>query len=332
MKVSNFNQIFNDFKSLKVLIIGDIMLDSYLWGSVERISPEAPVPIHLVNKRENRLGGAGNVLLNIKSLGATPIICSVIGNDADGKMINQQLITNNLSTEGLIKSDERITTVKQRIISGSHHLLRIDSETDAPLGAIDKKNLLAKIKSFMPEIQAIIFEDYDKGVIDEELISIVTEWAIEKNIPITVDPKKRNFLFYKKVNLFKPNLKEMREGLKVEINPDLLSDLQMATDKLRTQLDAEAIMLTLSERGVLINKNGTIKQFPAHIRNIADVSGAGDTVIGVASLCVALRLSPDIVAALSNLAGGLVCEHIGVVPIDSNELLQEANMHLAGLL
>lgn len=325
--MSNFNsiqEVFSAFNKLKVLIIGDVMIDSYLWGKVERISPEAPVPVLNVQKRETRLGGAANVALNIQSLGALPILCSVIGNDADGENFNKLLTENKLSAEGIIKSDSRITTIKHRIMSGAHHLLRVDQETEKDINAEEIKILLSKIKSLIDTCDVVIFEDYDKGVLNQEVISQVISIAKAKNIPTVVDPKKKNFLHYKGASLFKPNKKEIKEGLKLDSDLNELKEISEAADLLKSTLEAGSVLLTLSEKGIFICKEKEVHHLPAHIRKIADVSGAGDTVISTAALCVALGLPARTIASLSNLAGGLVCQQVGVVPINKEELLQEA--------
>lgn len=319
--------LFTAFAGLKVLVIGDVMIDSYLWGRVDRISPEAPVPILQVENRDSRLGGAANVALNVQALGAIPYLCSVVGSDLDGDNFLSLLSQNNLPSDGIHQSKERITTIKHRIISGHHHMLRVDQETDLPLIQDDKQALLAKITTLLQTCDVVIFEDYDKGVIDEELIEAVVKLAHAKGIPTVVDPKKRNFLHYKNVTLFKPNRKEMKEGLKWDGSLTEDKDIEAAVDKLSALLQTNMILLTLSEKGVFIKKEGDPAfVIPAHIRKIADVSGAGDTVVSVAALCCALNLSPDKIAQLSNLAGGLVCEQVGVVPIDKNLLLAEANI------
>jgi rfaE bifunctional protein kinase chain/domain len=317
-------EIFDNFNKLKVLIVGDVMIDAYTWGKVERISPEAPVPVVNVRNREMRLGGAGNVVMNVKSLGAEAIICSVIGKDSFGNDLLKLLQEYGLSTEGIIQSETRITTVKERIIAGSQQIVRIDTETDALITALENQTLCEKIKQLAVSADVIIFEDYDKGVISKELISEIIDFANAHNIPTVVDPKKRNFLHYHQATLFKPNLKELKEGLGINFDVKNTDELEEAVAQLKTTLKLKGAFITLSERGVYIDFQEDKKHFPAHIRTIADVSGAGDTVISIAACCVALGLSPDLVAGLSNLGGGLVCESVGVVPIDKNLLREEA--------
>lgn len=320
----DINQVFEAFNTLRVLVIGDVMLDSYVWGKVERISPEAPVPVVNVQKREYRLGGAGNVLLNVQSLGAEAIICTVIGTDSSGDLLKNSLKEKGLNCEGLIRSESRITTIKERIIAGSQQVVRIDTETDRPISAIETEKLIAKAKELIPSSNVIIFEDYDKGVLTHESISEITAFANEHNVPTVVDPKKRNFLAYNNTTLFKPNLKELREGLKIEFDVDNPEELRDAVRHLKEALHVKGALITLSERGVIIDYQDEVHKLPAHIRQIADVSGAGDTVISIAACCVALGLPSKTIAAISNLGGGLVCELVGVVPIDKELLKTEA--------
>lgn len=320
------NNIFEKFNSLNVLIIGDVMIDSYIWGKVDRISPEAPVPIVRVTKKEDRLGGAANVALNIQSLGAKPLICAIIGNDFDGENFISLLKKQGLSDEGVLKIKGRPTTVKTRIIAHHQQIVRVDAETEDNLNDSDTISVFERIKQIISsnKIDAIIFEDYDKGLITESLISQTVELAQSQGIITVVDPKKRNFEAYKGVNLFKPNLKELKEGLKIDLDPKNIKQVEEAVDRLKRLLGAKSVMLTLSENGVYINSENGNGHIKAHKRDIADVSGAGDTVIATAALCLAAGLNELKTAEIANLAGGLVCEHVGVVPIDKERLMREA--------
>ena len=323
--MSDINAVFKKFNSLNVLIIGDVMMDCYLWGKVERISPEAPVPIVSVIKKENRLGGAANVALNIQSLGANPILCAVIGDDIEGETFLSLLETQNLSNVGIVKAPSRPTTVKTRVIGGKQQIVRLDSETDKVVSIETTQEILDRIFKIIDttQIDAIIFEDYDKGLITESLIEKVVDHANKKNIITAVDPKKRNFLSYKNVTLFKPNLKELREGIKQDVNARNPAELTSAVAFLQYELNAELVMVTLSELGVYISSKEENQTIPAHIRDIADVSGAGDTVIATTTLCLAAGLNAFETAAIANLAGGLVCEQVGVVSINKASLLAE---------
>ncbi len=326
IKKEHVRELFKSFNNLNVLIIGDVMIDSYLWGKVNRISPEAPVPIVTVAKKERRLGGAANVALNIQALGGNPILCSVIGVDSEGQNFLDLLKQQKLSQKGILKCRDRITTVKTRVIGNNHQLVRIDEEVEEEITSSETQQLLTLISYIInhDKIDVIIFEDYNKGLINTKIISKVVELAKSKSIPTCVDPKKRNFNSYKGVSLFKPNLKELSEGLKTDLSLEEIKDIQRAVSSFRVKQKAETILVTLAERGVIINSRKQKEHVKAHLRSIADVSGAGDTVISVAALCRALECNDYFTAALSNLAGGLVCEEVGVAPIDKSKLLNEA--------
>jgi len=317
--------LFQSFSTKKILVIGDVMIDSYLWGKVERISPEAPVPIIASARRESRLGGAANVAYNLKEMGATPILCGIIGDNEDGELFMKLMSDFKLPSYGIFKVKNRPTTIKTRIIGGNQHLLRIDEETDKPLEGESEIAFTEHLLSILSKekIDAIIFQDYDKGVITQRIIKSITDKANQLSIPTLVDPKKRNFLNYNGVTLFKPNFKEFTEGLKVDIKKDNFKSIHEIAKVFQTEKQIEYLLLTLSEQGVLISASDNYYHIPAHIRDIADVSGAGDTVISVASLCLAAKLNPSLLAAISNLAGGLVCEKIGVVAIEKERLLEE---------
>lgn len=326
VKKEHIRELFKSFNNLNVLVIGDVMIDNYVWGSVQRLSPEAPVPIVSVQKKEMRLGGAANVALNIQALGAHPILCSVIGADNEGLAFLDLLKQQKLSPKGILRSRNRPTTIKTRVIGNNHHLLRIDEETDEDIIPNETQNLLTLINYIIhhDKINVIIFEDYNKGLITPKLIQKVIEFSKQKGIPVCVDPKKRNFHAYKNVTLFKPNLKELKEGLKLDVEDLSINDLQKIVSSYRIKQKMDGILVTLADKGVLINTRNVKAHIPAHIRKIADVSGAGDTVISVSALCEAMEIDPYLTAALSNLAGGLVCEEVGVVPINKSKLLEEA--------
>ena len=326
MEKVNLTNLFNQFNDLNVLIIGDVMIDAYYWGKVDRISPEAPVPIVAVEKSEKRLGGAANVALNIQAMGANAILCAPVGDDKSGEDFIQLLNDNELPTEGILQIEDRITTEKTRIIGNNFQMLRVDNETTEVINEHQTHQFISKVESLINshKIDVIIFEDYDKGAITANLIGQVVEMANQKGIPTTVDPKKRNFTSFKNVTLFKPNLKELKEGLEIEFNKKNKVALENAIDQLESILNNKQTLITLSELGVYI-KNGSEKHhIAAHHRSITDVSGAGDTVISVASLCLALGMPSSVIAELSNLAGGLVCEKVGVVSIQKDQLLKEA--------
>jgi rfaE bifunctional protein kinase chain/domain len=321
----NFKAIFEQFAGKRILVIGDVMIDSYLRGKVNRVSPEAPVPIVSLDKEEDRLGGAANVAINLVAMGAHPIICSVVGTDKHGKDLKALLEDAAISSAGLVFSDARKTTVKTRVIGNNQQLLRIDSEQINPISSIEEEQLITIVSSLIDKgVDGIIFEDYNKGVLTEKCISSIIEMANANKVVTTVDPKKDNFLAYKNVTLFKPNLKELKEGLGIDFsfNADR-GKFEEAVLKLEKELNNEISFVTLSENGVFIKQGETQFYAAAHVRNIADVSGAGDTVISIATLCLVSGLPLNLIAEISNIAGGLVCEKSGVVSIDKDQLLKE---------
>ena len=330
MPREDIKALFESFNDKRILIIGDVMLDLYLNGKVERISPEAPVPIVAVGNRFARLGGAANVAQNIKALGAEPVLCSIIGDDSKSHDFFDLLKEHKMPSNGIVKSKERRTTTKYRIIGNNTQMLRVDDEDTFNLTEKEFAALREKIDTILyrERIDGIILQDYNKGVLTEELIRHVINVANDKNIPVGVDPKKNNFLAYEHCTLFKPNLKELKEGIGIEFPTDTIEGILLGVNALQDKLQCRIVMNTLSERGVLIQEtlnDGTRNHhhIPAHLRKIADVSGAGDTVLGVAMLCLVCGLDSYHIAAISNLAGGLVCEEIGAVPINKERLLKE---------
>lgn len=319
------DSILNKFAGLNVLVVGDVMIDAYYFGKVNRISPEAPVPVVAVDSKENRLGGAANVAMNLVSLGAKPIVCSVIGTEKEGDDLVALFEANGVNTSGIIRSSNRVTTVKTRVIAQQTQMLRIDHEQTTPLSPEDSEALVKEIKELLKTASVLIFEDYDKGVLTQENIEAITTHAIANGVPVVVDPKKRNFNAYQNAFLFKPNLNELRDGLNKEIDPQDREAFEKAIAGFMQQMNIRNVMITMSERGVMITDGKQFDYIPAHFRKIADVSGAGDTVISVAALSVANKWDNRRIAEFSNLAGGLVCEEVGVVPIDKNKLQSEIN-------
>jgi D-glycero-beta-D-manno-heptose-7-phosphate kinase len=321
----DFNKLFQDFVKIKVAVIGDVMLDTYWWGKVDRISPEAPVPVVALSKREQRIGGAGNVALNLVSLGANVNVIAVVGKDDDGLQLEKLLSENNISTKYTVQSTDRITTNKIRIISRNQHMMRLDAEMQQDISASDEDKLLYAIEQYIAaeNPQVVILEDYNKGVLTEKIITKIIELCKHHNIITTVDPKRKNFFAYKGVDIFKPNLKEVIEGLNLitdNISLSLLKDMHL---QLKEKLQHQISFITLSEKGVFYNDDKTSNLIPTHIRSIADVSGAGDTVIAVASLVYAAAKDIKLMAEVANIAGGLVCEQVGTVAINKDALLNE---------
>lgn len=327
--MNQIQTLFSSFSKKRVLIVGDVMIDSYIIGKVERVSPEAPVPVVDVTGFDQRLGGAGNVALNVKAMGATPILCTVVGHDKEGKDLRDIMVKNGLSCSGLIHSDKRKTTNKTRVLGNNHQLLRIDHEITTDLDVVDSFLLEQRFTEEIENCDVVIFEDYNKGVLHAKNIQTLIKKCNQKGIPTVVDPKKANFLEYKQVTLFKPNLKEIKEGLKIDGDLSDRESVTQAIEQLMGRLENSMTLVTLSERGVVIKTQEHTHHIPAHVRTIADVSGAGDTVVCLAALCLSAKTDAKTLAEISNLAGGLVCEKTGVVPIDKEQLLAEAIRVLA---
>ncbi|HEV3414011.1 MAG TPA: PfkB family carbohydrate kinase [Puia sp.] len=321
----NFSQLFAGFSQIKAGVIGDVMLDTYLWGHVERISPEAPVPVVSLDRREQRIGGAGNVALNLASLGASVSSFSVIGKDADGEVLELLLAENGIDTSGHLKSASRITTNKARVMGRNQQMMRLDSETTLDLTPAEEEELVRRIKVYLDseKPQVVIFEDYNKGVLTDRVIREAVGLCRDRGVITTVDPKRRNFFAYKGVTIFKPNLKEVREGLHTGLEEIQLTALELVHGQLAQRLGHEISFITLSEKGVFYCDGRRAAIIPSHIRNIADVSGAGDTVIAVASLVYAATRDVALMADVANIAGGLVCEEVGTVAISRERLLAE---------
>ncbi len=318
--MDGIKSILQEFSNKQVLIIGDAMIDAYMWGHINRMSPEAPVPVVDIDTKENRLGGAANVALNIQSLGASPTLFASIGDDYNANIFLELMKAQSLNVEGIQKIYKRPTTVKTRVISEHKHVLRVDQEETSE---IEHRTLVPALLSLIDNnnYDVIIFEDYNKGLLSKELIRQVILKAQEKGIPTIVDPKKKNFLAYKGVDVFKPNLKEIKEGLDVDFDASDPVRLKEIVSNLRTILNAKSVLLTLSEHGIYFQNESQEFRESAHKRNIIDVSGAGDSVIAVAALSLACNLHDDQLMRFANLAGGLVCEKVGVVPITKDELL-----------
>jgi len=326
----DFDKLFADFTKIKVAVIGDVMLDTYWWGRVDRISPEAPVPVVAVSKKEQRIGGAGNVALNLRSLGANVSVLSVMGKDDDGAQLTKLFLDNNIDTQYLVHSEHRITTNKIRIISRNQHMMRLDAEMVADIDHDDEERLLYAFENYIAAESpaVVVLEDYNKGVLTERAIEKITALCRHHHIITTVDPKRKNFFNYKGVDLFKPNLKEAKEALHIltdSVTDELLKNIHT---QLKEKLQHKISFITLSEKGVFCQQDNTAAILPTHIRNVADVSGAGDTVIAVASLVYAASKDIMLMAEMSNIAGGLVCEEVGTVAIDKEKLLAECKMLL----
>ncbi|MBC7509704.1 MAG: carbohydrate kinase [Ferruginibacter sp.] len=329
MSVDEFEKLFESFSFLKIGVVGDVMLDTYWWGRVDRISPEAPVPVVAVSNKEQRIGGAGNVALNVAALGASVSIISVTGNDDEGKQLLSLLHQNNINTDYIYKSDARITTNKIRIICRNQHMMRLDAEVTTSLNSLEEEKFIAAFLKYVrvEKPQLVILEDYNKGVLTEKCIKQIIRICKTENILTAVDPKRKNFFAYEGVDIFKPNLHEVKESLNIlgnQVSEDILHDMH---EQLKGKLQHSISFITLSEKGVYFESENEKAIIPTHIRSIADVSGAGDTVIAVASVVFAASKNIRLMAEMANVAGGMVCEEVGTVAIDKNKLLTEC-IHL----
>lgn len=321
----NHYQLFQKFSTIKIAVVGDVMLDTYWWGSVSRISPEAPVPIVALQKKELRLGGAANVALNLVALQANTTIISVIGNDDDGNTLKKLLQNQNINTQYLLQNSSRITTNKTRILSRNQQMMRLDAEIINDIDAETENHLIHKIEHYIvtekPNI--IIFQDYNKGVLTPKIIAETIELCKHHKVLTAVDPKRKNFLQYIGVDIFKPNLSEVKDALNIALDEININTLQQVHLSLHKKLQHHISFITLSEKGVFYNTPTQSNILPAHLRNIADVSGAGDTVISVAALVYACTQNMEQAATIANIAGGLVCEEVGTAAINKQKLLHE---------
>jgi len=312
------NALLASAKGKRIAVVGDVMIDHYVWGTVARISPEAPVPVVEVESESTRLGGAANVANNIASLGGRPLLAGVVGDDANGATLRRILDGDGTPSSGIITDPSRPTTIKTRVIAHHQHVVRIDSEEQRDIDASVRRALLQALTAGGP-LDGIIIEDYNKGVVVRELIHEVTALARERGIPVTVDPKFNNFFEYRGVTLFKPNKKETEEALGRTLRSD--DDVLAAGRTLLERLNAENVLLTRSEKGMsLFERNGAVTHIPTRARKVADVSGAGDTVIATLTLMLAAGATTAEAAFLANAAGGVVCGEVGIVPIEPASL------------
>ena len=318
MPALKFFDVLAQAKGKRVAVVGDYMLDRHLVGSVRRISPEAPVPVVEIEDERSSLGGAGNVVANLASLGIQPVAFGVSGKDKASELMREHLSGFGCDCGGLLELADRKTTEKIRVIAHDQHIVRVDRETTALLETQNTKSLLGSFESFLSSLDGVILQDYNKGVLTSAVIEGALKMAGRRGLPVYVDPKFDNFLLYQNVHLFKPNLRETERALGLKIEDD--ESLSVALERLQKELSPDVLMVTRGERGMTICTREKTTSIPTNARDVADVSGAGDTVI---STFVACELGgADVVqaATLANIAAGIVCEQVGVVPIDSNRL------------
>ena len=329
--MQDLTKLFQGFSSLRAGVIGDVMLDHYHWGRVDRISPEAPVPVVMLEKEEWRIGGAGNVALNLQSLGIKTSLLSVIGSDNTGTELLRLCDQAGIDTTNVSQSPSRTTTRKTRIISRNQQMMRLDLEQTLDLAIVDEDELVRSVEKFVKEQkpQIMIFEDYNKGVLTARVIRDVINICKRSGVLTAVDPKWANFFEYQNVCLFKPNLKEIKEALNLPFLSTSMASLKQVHMQLHETLHHELSFITLSEKGVFYQDASLAGIIPSHFRKIADVSGAGDTVIAVAAAVYVISRNPYLMAEIANIAGGLVCETVGTAVINKEILFHECELLLS---
>jgi rfaE bifunctional protein kinase chain/domain len=325
--LKKLNKLKKNFNGKRIAVIGDMMLDCYYWGAVNRISPEAPVPVIEVDNEFARFGGAMNVAYNIFTLGGTPLPIGIIGNDNEGRLLRKLMIETGIDDKGMIVDKERPTTAKTRVIAHKQHVVRIDKEKTFPIGPTMENKIISILKQNIKKLDAIILQDYNKGVLTHSLITHVIEIANESEKIITVDPKFSNFFSYQNVTVFKPNRKETEDAFGMRIRSS--EDVTLAGNRLLERLKSKYILLTLGEEGIaLFEKDKPERRVPTKARKVADVSGAGDTVISTLTMALAAGANIYDSTYLANFAGGLVCEEVGIVPIELNRLFNAVTEEL----
>jgi len=319
-------------KSAPVLVIGDIMLDKFIYGNVERISPESPVPVLSIKREDQMLGGAGNALANLAGLRAAPHIISVIGEDDEGESLKSQLKSLNIDDKNLIIEKNRPTTVKTRYLAGHQQLLRSDFEHKTPMAESTSEAVLAKAKALIPNVKALIISDYGKGLLSKDLIADIVKTANNAKVPVIVDPKGQDFSIYAGATAITPNKKELSEATKgsaVEQDADIIT----AANELIETCDIQSIIATRSKDGMSVIEKG---KEPLHLRSsdieVYDVSGAGDSVIATIAASLAAGGTLQDSASLANIAGSIVVTKVGTAPIRSNELTEALDSDLGDVL
>lgn len=315
-------QKLNSFQGKKVLVIGDVILDIYLKGKVDRISPEAPIPILNHQHTSHALGGAANVAANLKGLGAEVTLVSITGQDGESDYLETMLDLEDISHQ-LVKLKDRPTTSKTRIIAGSQQMIRIDHESLAEIDQESENQIIVLLENLLNSnnYHSIVLQDYNKGMLSSQLINRIISLAGSKLIQVVVDPKKNNFFEYKNATLFKPNFKECAAQVHFTLEPNIES-LAKADDYLRSRLNHKISMITLAEHGIFISDGIDKYLIPTEIRQISDVSGAGDTVTAIATFGLIESLSLSEIATLSNQSAGHVCGIPGIHAITKEELTQ----------
>ncbi len=320
MQLNQLTQIINSFQNKKIAVIGDLMLDHYIWGKVDRISPEAPVPVIEVNKEEYRLGGAANVALNINSLGAEAFLFGVAGNDFYSEVLNNKLKSFNLSNEYIIRDESRPTTLKTRIIAQSQQIARLDYEKKNDITQALSSQILSAFINVLPSLDGVILEDYNKGVLTEDIITKIITLCNEQSVIVTVDPKFKNFFQYSNCTIFKPNFIELQKNTGMPLEND--EQLDQAAKLIFKKLSPQYLIVTRGEKGMVIfSADGSKKIIPTYAQEVFDVSGAGDTTISALTLSLGSGLDIINSAIIANHAAGAVCGKIGIQPVIPSDII-----------
>ncbi len=316
---SEIKEILAGFSQRKILVIGDLMLDEYLWGKVQRISPEAPVPIIELNHEEYRLGGAANVALNLAALGAKVELLGVCGKDSHAKILKKLLVKHKIGISGLVQDDTRPTTLKTRIGAVSQQIVRLDREDCSELSSVLKQAVIEQVDILLPGCDAVIIEDYDKGLLSEQTIAHILAVAKKHKVTVAVDPKKKNFALYRGVDIFKPNYAEIQDFLGKHYSE--ANGFFEAAAEMQTKLNCKHLVVTCGSKGLYVfNRGEEPKHLPSFAREVFDVSGAGDTVIS--ALCLAYLADRDVLKAalIANHAAAVVVAKHGTATASCNEI------------
>lgn len=318
---TKLKSIIQKFPRAKVLVIGDLILDEFIWGKVERISPEAPVPVVVVSSESFMPGGASNVANNIASLGGNSVICGVIGEDKGGHILVEELKKKAVDVSGIVIDGQRPTTVKARIIAHHQQVVRVDREKMASIDDNLLEQLVSFIRRMIDKVDALIIEDYGKGVITPRFLAEIVPLAKKHKKIITVDPKVSHFSYYQGVTCITPNEKEAQGGSGINIESD--EDINKAGKKMLKELSLESVLITLGENGMrLFEKSGAVTHIPTVAQEVFDVSGAGDTVIAAFTLALASGATKQEAAYISNFAAGIVVSKVGTAVVTKEELLE----------
>lgn len=316
--------LLEDARGVRVLVVGDLMLDRYISGAVDRISPEAPVPVVRVEEESSAVGGAGNVAANVAALGAACHAVGCVGRDVAGEQLRDELAALGVRTDGLVLTDERPTTVKTRILARRQQVVRVDREVETDASPALAEALADTVRALATECDVLVMEDYNKGVLVPPVIQAVLAAARERGLPTVVDPKRRNFFAFGGVTVFKPNAKELADALGEFLHPDDPAWMEAT----RRRMGCDNLLLTLGERGMALQaSDGPPVRIPTVARSVYDVSGAGDTVTAVMAVTLAAGASPAEAAVLANHAAAVEVGKAGVATVSPREILAHAREH-----